>query len=103
MNLTTKKYADYALVQEMMGTIETVRKFDPTVTQKLAEEVKKSQRLYLTGEGSSRIFPAKTLCARLSAGAWTSTYRPMARVSRTNTTCRNTQFAAHRTPDAPKR
>lgn len=59
MNLTDKKYADYALVQEMMGTIDTVRKFDPTVTKKLADEVKKSQRLYLTGEGSSRIFPAK--------------------------------------------
>jgi glucosamine--fructose-6-phosphate aminotransferase (isomerizing) len=59
MNLTNKKYADYALVQEMMGTIDTVRKFDPSVTKNIAETVKKTQRLYLTGEGSSRIFPAK--------------------------------------------
>lgn len=59
MNLTDEKYANYALVQEMMGTIDTVKKFDPSVTREIAEIVKKSQRLYLTGEGSSRIFPAK--------------------------------------------
>ncbi len=59
MNLTNEKYADYALVQEMMGTIETVSKFDPSATKNIAEVVKKSEKLYLTGEGSSRIFPAK--------------------------------------------
>lgn len=59
MNLKDEKYANYALVQEMMGTIDTVKNFDPSVTKKIAEIVKKTQRLYLTGEGSSRIFPAK--------------------------------------------
>lgn len=59
MNLKDEKYANYALVQEMMGTIDTVKHFDPSVTKQIAEVVKKSQRLYLTGEGSSRIFPAK--------------------------------------------
>lgn len=59
MNLTDKKYAQYALVQEMMGTVETVRKFDAAQTKKVAEVIKKSGRLFLTGEGSSRIFPAK--------------------------------------------
>ena len=103
MNLTDKKYADYALVQEMMGTIDTVRKFDPTVTKKLADEVKKSQRLYLTGEGSSRIFPAKNAMRKAKRWVWTSMCRPTARASRMSTTCRNTPFAAHRTQAAQKR
>lgn len=59
MNLKDECYSKYALVQEMMGTIDTVRKFDPSVTKNIADVVAQSQRLYLTGEGSSRIFPAK--------------------------------------------
>jgi len=59
MNLKDECYSKYALVQEMMGTIDTVKKFDPSVTKNIASVVNQSQRLYLTGEGSSRIFPAK--------------------------------------------
>lgn len=59
MNLTDKKYADYALVQEMMGAIDTVKKFDYKQTQELAEIISNSSRLFMSGEGSSRIFPAK--------------------------------------------
>ncbi len=59
MNLTDKKYAGYALVQEMMGTVDTVKAFNPQSTIELAKAVAKSGRLFLTGEGSSRIFPAK--------------------------------------------
>lgn len=59
MNLKDECYSKYALVQEMMGTVETVRKFDPSVTRGIADVLRQSQRLYLTGEGSSRIFPAK--------------------------------------------
>ena len=58
MNLTDKNYAKYCLVQEMMGTVDTVRKFDPSVTREVAEIIRRSGRLFLTGEGSSRIFPA---------------------------------------------
>ncbi|MBO7593709.1 MAG: hypothetical protein J6T12_01975, partial [Salinivirgaceae bacterium] len=59
MNLKDECYSKYALVQEMMGTVETVRKFDPSVTRGIADVLRQSQRLYLAGEGSSRIFPAK--------------------------------------------
>ena len=59
MNLTDKKYSQYALVQEMMDTVETVKKFDPACTKQIAEQVKKAGKAYFTGEGSSRIFPAK--------------------------------------------
>ncbi|MBR5957631.1 MAG: hypothetical protein IKZ99_04640 [Salinivirgaceae bacterium] len=59
MNLKDECYSRYALVQEMMGTVDTVKKFDPSVTKNIADVLRQSQRLYLTGEGSSRIFPAK--------------------------------------------
>lgn len=59
MNLTDPNYAQYALVQEMMQTVETVEKFDPAQTAEVAKAIKAAGRLFLTGEGSSRIFPAK--------------------------------------------
>ena len=59
MNLKDNKYARYALVREMMDTVNAVKAFDPAQTQKIAEALKASGKLYFTGEGSSRIFPAK--------------------------------------------
>lgn len=59
MNLTDLKYSDYALVQEMMQTVETVEKFNPEHTKEVAKTISNKGRLFLTGEGSSRIFPAK--------------------------------------------
>lgn len=59
MNLTDSKYSKYALVQEMMQTVGVVAKFNLNQTKKVAEEIKSAGRLFLTGEGSSRIFPAK--------------------------------------------
>jgi glucosamine--fructose-6-phosphate aminotransferase (isomerizing) len=59
MNLTNPDYARYALVQEMMQTIEVVKKFNPNQTKAVAEKIKSVGKLFLTGEGSSRILPAK--------------------------------------------
>ena len=59
MNLNEEKYAKYALVQEMMDTVGIVEKFDPGQTREVAQKIKSVGRLLLTGEGSSRIFPAK--------------------------------------------
>jgi len=59
MNLYEEKYKEYALVQEMMQTIEVVRSFNPDVTKDLSAEINSLGRLLFTGEGSSRIFPAK--------------------------------------------
>jgi glucosamine--fructose-6-phosphate aminotransferase (isomerizing) len=59
MNLTDSRYSKYALVREMMETVETVSKFDPGQTGDVAGEISKAGKLLLTGEGSSRIFPAK--------------------------------------------
>jgi glutamine---fructose-6-phosphate transaminase (isomerizing) len=59
MNLKEEKYNKYALVREMMETSEIIGAFDPGAAAKFAELVKSSKGLFLTGEGSSRIFPAK--------------------------------------------
>ncbi len=61
MNLTDPKRSQYALVREMMDTIDVVKGFDPGQTKKVADEIKSVGRLLLIGEGSSRIFPAKNL------------------------------------------
>jgi len=39
MNLTDPNYAQYALVQEMMQTVETVEKFDPAQTVEVAKAI----------------------------------------------------------------
>jgi glucosamine--fructose-6-phosphate aminotransferase (isomerizing) len=59
MNLHNPKYSSFALVREMLETTEVVRKFDPKVAAAYAEKAKAKKGLFLTGEGSSRIFPAK--------------------------------------------
>lgn len=64
MNLTDPKYGSFALVTEMLQTPELLRKFDPAQTAEIAAEVKAAGKLFFTGEGSSRIFPAKSAIAR---------------------------------------
>jgi glutamine---fructose-6-phosphate transaminase (isomerizing) len=59
MNLKDNEYSKYALVQEMMQTAEVVKKFNPDQTREVAGVIKSAGKLLLTGEGSSRIFPAK--------------------------------------------
>jgi glucosamine--fructose-6-phosphate aminotransferase (isomerizing) len=59
MNLKEEKYSKFALVREMMETPDIIRAFDPGVASGFVESVKSRMGLFLTGEGSSRIFPAK--------------------------------------------
>jgi len=59
MNLQDPNYSKYALVQEMMQTIGVVRNFKPGQTKGVSDSIQAAGRLLLTGEGSSRIFPAK--------------------------------------------
>lgn len=64
----TEKYTRYALCREMMETVSLVRNLDTAPMEAIAVT---SDRVLLSGEGSSRIFPAKHLIARAlrSAGA----------------------------------
>ena len=53
------KYTQFALVQEMMDTPEVLKDFTLQNVGDVIEAIKASGRLFMTGEGSSRIFPAK--------------------------------------------
>jgi glucosamine--fructose-6-phosphate aminotransferase (isomerizing) len=59
MNLNEEKYSKYALVREMMETPEVVKSFDPKSVKPFAQAAALMKGLFLTGEGSSRILPAK--------------------------------------------
>jgi len=59
MNLQEEKYSKFALVKEMLKTSEVIRKFDHNASSRFTEKVKSKKAVFLTGEGSSRIFPAK--------------------------------------------
>lgn len=59
MNAIDPRYTQFALCREMLDTVEVIERFDPTRTTDAADAIGRAGRLLLTGEGSSRIFPAK--------------------------------------------
>lgn len=59
MNLTDPKYTPHGLVRDMLEAPEIIRNFDFRQTAEIADAVKSAGKLFFTGEGSSRIFPAK--------------------------------------------
>lgn len=63
MNPNDSKYAGFALVREMLQTPRILSSFNFEVTKDIAETIRSTGRLFLTGEGSSRIFPAKSFIA----------------------------------------
>ncbi len=59
MNLTDPKYSRFALVREMMETPGVIRDFDSECAMDYADRALDKRGIFMTGEGSSRIFPAK--------------------------------------------
>jgi len=59
MNSSDTKYTRFALCREMMDTVDVAGTFDPARTAEVAAAIDSVGRLLMTGEGSSRIFPAK--------------------------------------------
>lgn len=53
------RYNRFALVREMLETPDVIMKFNPGAADRFAAGIKGSEGLFLAGEGSSRIFPAK--------------------------------------------
>jgi len=54
-----EKYTKFALVREMMETPKIIRNFKLNDTENVVDLIKQTKKVFLTGEGSSRIFPAK--------------------------------------------
>lgn len=61
MNTKDIKYSKFALCNEMLETVEIVRNFDQRVSYEYLPFIRKKKKIFITGEGSSRIFPAKHL------------------------------------------
>jgi len=59
MDLNDNKYREFSLVNEMMEAPGIIRSFDVKPSRPVAYSVIHKHRLLFTGEGSSRIFPAK--------------------------------------------
>lgn len=71
MNLQEVKYSKYALVREMMETPGIIKAFDPNVSERFLGKVRAKKGIFLTGEGSSRLFPAKrAISASLKKGCY---------------------------------
>lgn len=69
MNPQDPKYAQFALVREMLETPRIVGAFDFQAAADTAKVIRETGKLFLTGEGSSRIFPAKNvMCEALRLG-----------------------------------
>ena len=68
MNATDSRYSRFALCREMLDAVGVVERFDPAVTAEAAATIAEVGRIFLTGEGSSRIFPAKNAIRK--AMAW---------------------------------
>jgi len=67
-----EKYTRFALVREMMETPDILRNFKLEGVDDCIGAIKDAGRLFFTGEGSSRIFPAKNAmtCALRAGTAW---------------------------------
>jgi glutamine---fructose-6-phosphate transaminase (isomerizing) len=59
MNHNEPKYSKYALVREMMQVPSIIRNFDPDSAAGFVQAISGKRGMFFTGEGSSRIFPAK--------------------------------------------
>ncbi len=70
MNLDDEKYTQFGLVRDMLSAAEIIRNFDARQSQDVAAAIAGVGRLFLTGEGSSRIFPAKSAIAHSRRQGW---------------------------------
>jgi glucosamine--fructose-6-phosphate aminotransferase (isomerizing) len=68
MNLTDICYRDFDLIREMFASVDLLSGFDFGCTSGIAESILAANKLLLTGEGSSRIFPAKNFIYQLRRG-----------------------------------
>ena len=66
-------YSKYNLIGDMIAAASVIRAFDPSVVKTTAAEIAKSGKLLMTGEGSSRMFPAKSAIVQARKKGWSCT------------------------------
>lgn len=70
MNSNDSQYTKFGLTRDMLATAEIVRSFNPTRMVETAAAIAAVGKLFLTGEGSSRIFPAKSAMRTARQQGW---------------------------------
>ena len=59
MNLKEDKYSSFSLIREMLETPGIIGAFDPKISERFVKPISAKKGIFLAGEGSSRLFPAK--------------------------------------------
>ena len=70
MQRENDKYTQFGLVRDMLATAAIMKQFDACRALDTAREIAAAGRVLLTGEGSSRIFPAKHAIAHARRVGW---------------------------------
>ena len=70
MNLHDTKYSQFGLVKDMLATVDVIASFAADQAKETSKQLAQVGRLLLTGEGSSRIFPAKNAIAAARRLNW---------------------------------
>jgi len=63
-------YSQFSLVTDMLQTASVIRSFNPAIVQPLIEPIRTAGKLFFTGEGSSRLFPAKGAILKSRRQGW---------------------------------
>ena len=66
-------YSQFNLVRDMIAAADAIQAFDPSVVKATAAEIASVGKLLFTGEGSSRLFPAKSAIMHSRQQGWTTT------------------------------
>lgn len=64
------RYASHGLIQDMLSVPELIRSFDCDRMREISREIATAGRLLLSGEGSSRLFPCKSVIAEARRRNW---------------------------------
>jgi glucosamine--fructose-6-phosphate aminotransferase (isomerizing) len=70
MNLEQTHYSAFGLVRDMLATADVIANFDADQATDTAKRIAPVGKLHLTGEGSSRIFPAKHAMMQARRAGW---------------------------------
>ena len=70
MILDRLPYSNFSLIADMVAAASVIRTFDTSVVQKPAAEIAAVGKLLISGEGSSRMFPAKSAITHARRMGW---------------------------------
>lgn len=73
MHADQTPYSEFNLVRDMLAAADAIQAFDPGVVKATAAEIASVGKLLFTGEGSSRLFPAKSAIRHSRQQGWKAT------------------------------